>query len=89
MESYSCKFISAEDWPANSSDLSPMDYSINGIFKRRLSKRKVFSLRRLIRVMKDEWSKISLEVCVNTLQSWEKRVEMMIDNNGYQIENLL
>ena len=29
-------FISTWDWPANSPDLSPMDYSENGVFKRRL-----------------------------------------------------
>ena len=33
-------FIPARDWLAYSPNLSPMDYSVNGIFKRRLWKRK-------------------------------------------------
>ncbi|OWA53012.1 hypothetical protein BV898_17449 [Hypsibius exemplaris] len=31
LKSNGYKFIRKEDWPANSPDLSPMDYSINGI----------------------------------------------------------
>jgi hypothetical protein len=88
LESNNCNFIPAADWPANSPDLSLKDYSINGIFKRRLSKRKSRGLPGLMRVMKDEWSKISVELCVNTLESWEKRVKLMIQNKGYQIEPL-
>jgi hypothetical protein len=82
------KFIPAEDWPANSPDLSPMDYAINGIFKQRLWKRKARNLRGLIRVMKEEWKNISKNLCVRTLQSWKGRVIKMVKNHGYQIEYL-
>jgi hypothetical protein len=56
LDAHVVKYITKDEWPANSPDLSPMDYSINGIFKRHLRKRKAFSLRGLIRVRKDEWS---------------------------------
>jgi len=54
LKSRGYKVISEADWPASSPDLSPMDYSINGIFKRRLWKRKSYDLKGLMHVMKDE-----------------------------------
>jgi hypothetical protein len=81
-------FIPAGDWPANSPDLSPMDYAINGIFKHRLWKKKTRNLARLMRAMKEEWKNISKALCLRTLQSWKGRVQKMLDNHGYQIENL-
>ena len=81
-------FIPEQDWCANSPDLSPMDYSINGIFKQGLWKRKAQDINELKRAMRQEWSSISKELCVETLKSWESRVGLMLDNNGLQIEYL-
>ena len=83
-----CKFILAEDWPANSPDLSLVDYVINGIFKQRLWKRKARNLRGLIRAMKEEWKNINKNLCIRTLRSWEGRVIKMVKNHGYQKEHL-
>ena len=80
--------IPEEDWCANSPDLSPMDYSINGIFKQGLWKRKAQDINGLKRAMRQEWSRISKELCVKTLKSWESRVKLMLENNGLQIEHL-
>ena len=52
LENFGYNFIPARDWPANSPDLSPMDYSVNGIFKRRLWKRKARSVKELKRAMR-------------------------------------
>ncbi|OWA55294.1 hypothetical protein BV898_19677 [Hypsibius exemplaris] len=38
------QFFSAADWPSNTPDLSPMDYTISGMFKRRLWKHKIKNL---------------------------------------------
>ena len=83
------KFISKENWPANSPDLSPMDYGVNGFFKRQLWRRRALTLGGLKKVMRQEWRKISVSLCLKVLQSWEKRVNLMLENNGYQIEHLL
>ena len=89
MQENKYKFIPASDWPANSPDLSPMDYSINGIFKQRLWKRKAKDLQGLVRAMKQEWSLISKKLCVETLESWSTRAQRVLDNSGYQIEHLV
>jgi hypothetical protein len=49
------KFISPEEWMPKSLDAASMDFSIWGIVKRRLQKRKVTSLNRLKRALKTEW----------------------------------
>ena len=43
-------------------------------------------LKGLKLVMKHEWKQISIALCVKVLQSWEKRVNLMLENRGYQFE---
>jgi hypothetical protein len=88
LESRGYKFIPEADWPANSPDLSPMDYSINGIFKRRLWARRARNLKSLMRAMREEWKKIDLKLCRGTMNGWAPRVKKMLDNKGYQFEHL-
>jgi hypothetical protein len=83
------RYIPKDDWPSNSPDLSPMDYSINGIFKRKLWKHKTKNLAGLMRAMKREWTTISTDLCVRTLKSWKKRCLLVQENHGLQIEHLL
>jgi hypothetical protein len=88
IEANNCNFITAGDWPANSPDLSPMDYAINGIFKHRLWKEKTRNLSGLMRAMKEEWRNISKVLCLVTLRSRKGQVQNMLDNHGYQIKKL-
>ena len=88
MESFGYFFIPVQDRPANSPDLSPMDCSVNGIFKRRLWKRKARSVKRLKRAMRQKWSNVSVDLCVKTLSAWESRVKLMLQSHGLHIERL-
>lgn len=54
LESNGYKFIPEQDWPANSLDLSPMNFSINGIFKQRLWKRRAHKLTGSMGAMREE-----------------------------------
>ena len=65
-----------------------MDFSINGIFKKRLWKHRARNLEGLKRAMKQKWSKISLDLCRRTMDGWAPRVKKMLNNNGYQFEHL-
>jgi hypothetical protein len=62
LEANNYKFIPAGDWPANSSDLSLMDYAMKRIFKHRLWK-KTRNLAGLMRAMKEGWKNISKTLC--------------------------
>ena len=88
IENFGYFFISVRDWLANSPDLSPMDYSVNGIFKRRLWKRKARSVKRLKRAMRQGRSKVSVDLFVETLFAWEFRVKLMLQSHGLQRKHL-
>jgi hypothetical protein len=82
------RFIPAGNYPANSTDLSLMDYAINRIFKQRLWKRKAQNLCGSIRAMKEEWKNINKSLRIRTLRSWEGWLIKMVKNHGYQTEHL-
>ncbi|OWA54330.1 hypothetical protein BV898_18738 [Hypsibius exemplaris] len=81
------KFITKEEWMSNSPDLSPMDYGVNSIFKKRCNRHKAKNIAELVAIAKREWKKFGLGHCRNILIAWLKRVKRMIEMSGYQIEN--
>ena len=72
-----------------SPDAAPMDFAIWGILKKRLQKRKKYSLECLKRALKDEWQKLDQAVINKTLESWPKRCRLIYNLHGSQIEHLL
>ena len=64
-----------------------MDYSMNGIFKRRLWKWNARSVKGLKRATHQEWCKMSVDLCVKTLSAWESREKLMIQSQGLQTEH--
>lgn len=86
-----CKmnYITPAEWMPKSPDAAPMDFGIWGILKRRLQKRKIYTMSGLKKALKDEWSKLE-QSCINrTLESWPKRCRMIYFCHGSQIEHLL
>ena len=67
LKSRGIKFITKEQWLPNSPELSPMDYFANGYLKNMLKKRKYRTGRGMIDAAKEEWLKISLEMCQKAL----------------------
>jgi transposase len=82
------KYIKREEWLSNSPDLSPMDYGPNGIFKGIMGGRKPTTLDGLMRTARQVWKEFPLETCYNTTAAWSDRVNLMLLNQGFQIENL-
>ena len=68
------KYFSKEQWLANSPEISPMDYFVNGHLKNELQKRGYESVDGMVKCAKDVWSKIPLEMFKNALKSWPERV---------------
>ena len=60
LETNKIKYIPAGHWPANSPDLSPMDYGINGIFKNLCNCQTATTKSELMKVAKEVWSKIKI-----------------------------
>jgi hypothetical protein len=89
MKSRKVKYIPKQERMSNSPDLSPMDFGINSIFKNLLSEKKASTLDGMKRVMKQVWSKLPLGVQLRTMKIWEKRVELMVEREGYHMKNVL
>jgi hypothetical protein len=73
---------------SNSPDLSPMDYGQNVIFKELMFWKKPKDLVGLKRSARQVWKNFPLSTCYNVMKSWRGRVELMLKNQGSQIENL-
>jgi hypothetical protein len=71
---------------ANSPDLSPMDFGMNGIFKKLIFKKKTSTLDGLKPAARRVWADLDFSFCYNTMASWKGRVEKMIERKGFQIE---
>lgn len=82
-------FVTPEEWMPESPDAASMDFAILGIIKRRLQKRKLYTLAGLKRALKDEWKKLEPTVINKTLQSWPKRCRLIYNMHGSHIEHLL
>ena len=73
----------------NSPDLSPMDYFVNGIFKWKLFDHSASTLTGLKQVMRKVWLDLDQTKINNALRSWPKRVKLMIERGGLQVEYVL
>jgi hypothetical protein len=61
------KYIWKEEWLSNSLDLSPMDFSLNGIFKQILFL--ISSLDRLKKILQEEWEAILQQLIQESIES--------------------
>ncbi|GAV01648.1 hypothetical protein RvY_12326 [Ramazzottius varieornatus] len=63
------KYITKEEWLANSLDVSPMDFVANGYLKQRLAQRNYTTEKGMIRCAQEEYKKIPLEMLQKSLGS--------------------
>ena len=82
-------FVTPQEWMHKSPDAALMDFAIWGILKRRLQKRKIYTLAGLKRALRDEWRKLEQHVINKTLELWPKRCRLIYNLHGSQIEHLL
>ena len=85
LESRKIKFIPKEEWLPNSPELSPMDYFAIGYLKKMIKKRRYRSGSGLIKVAREEWGKIPLEMFQKALMSWPKRVNVVQKAKGNKV----
>jgi hypothetical protein len=59
------KYFTKEEWLANSLEVSPMDFFANGYFKRQMNKRRLRTMKEVLKAAHEEWAKILLEMFQN------------------------
>ena len=89
LEMQEIKVIPKQEWMANSPDMAPMDYAINGNLKNNLRRRAARNRSQLVRVVRYQWSKLKIHAIRRALKSSQKRVQMMVDRDGNHVENVL
>jgi len=72
--------------PVKSPDISPMDFFGFGYLKQRLFSRKPKTLRRLWKVIKEDWSRITPSMVQRVMNSWKKRCRLVKLTKGLHIE---
>ncbi|CAD5214233.1 unnamed protein product [Bursaphelenchus okinawaensis] len=73
-------------WPANSPDLTPMDFFLWGYVKAKVYSVQVASLRELKQKIRDVVAEISVEMCRAALRNYPKRLRRCLDVGGQSVE---
>ncbi len=76
------KHIKVLKWPSQSPDLHPIE-NLWRELQVRVAKRQPRNLNDLERICKEEWDKISPEMCANLVTNYKKRLTSGIANKGF------
>jgi hypothetical protein len=79
-------FITKDQWPAASCDLSPLDYSIWGILKDRVGEQAYESVTALKDAIRREWFALDQDVIDRAVDDWPRRLSAVIEADGGHFE---
>jgi transposase len=79
-------FISAQEWPASSPDLNPLDYFVWGKLEAIVNSKQHRSVEALKRTILREWEKLPIKEVRAAIASWRDRLQAVIDHNGDRFE---
>ena len=84
-------YISKDDWPANSPDLNPLDYSVWGAMDELVyrSGHKINDIESLKMAIKAAWETLSQNYLNKATDQWHLRLNLCVENKGGHIEHLL
>src|SRR6218665_1513615 len=76
------------NWPSNSPDLNPVDYSIWGALQQRVYRERRVNVEHLKHVIIRCWTSISQELINRAIDQWARRIDAVIRARGRHIEHL-
>lgn len=83
-------FIKKDEWPPQSPDCNPMDYSIWNSLSEKVYRGQmdVFTEGELKAKIRESWEEITLEEIQNSIQAWKKRLRVITREGGGPIDHL-
>jgi len=78
-----------ENWPPNSPDLNPVDYSIWGALQQLVYQQTIPDLDNLKDVLRSCWEQISQDLINKAIDQWLSRISLVIRAKGGHIEHHL
>ena len=76
------KHIKVMEWPSQSPDLNPIE-NLWRELKLQVSKRQPRNLQNFEMICREEWAKISPDVCANLVKTYKKRLTAVLANKGF------
>ena len=81
-------FIEPSNWPPNSPDLNPVDYSIGGgALQQLVYRQKIENVDHLKQVVNSCWDMISQELIDGAIEPWSKRLLSVVHSRDRHIEH--
>uniref|UniRef100_A0A914E6S4 Transposase n=1 Tax=Acrobeloides nanus TaxID=290746 RepID=A0A914E6S4_9BILA len=74
------------EWPPNSIDLNPLDYSVKSILEEKACAKPHPNLESLKRALKKAWNEITLETLIKIVNKFPKRLKACMDAKGGHFE---
>ena len=75
-------FISPAQWPANSPDLNPLDYSVWSLLEQELYKEPIADLHQLRERLSATWNAFPQRTIAAIINQWRPRLQKCVDCNG-------
>ena len=89
LRSHVPEFIEPENWPPNSPDLNPVDFSVWGALQQKVYRHKIRDVDHLKCVLLDCWDQISQKTINMAIDQLPKRLAMVIRAQGGHFEHRL
>lgn len=88
-EFYDDRLISFNRWPANSPDLTPLDFFLFGYLKNKVYSNRLHNLDELQAAITNEVQNITEEMLQNVFRNMRRRINLCVQENGGHFEHLL
>lgn len=91
LEQNTPKFIKKDEWPPQSPDLNPMDYSVWDSLSEKVyaGRTEKFTEQELKDRIKEKWDEITVAEIRKSITSWKKRLRLVNSEDGGHIDHLL
>ena len=86
LHSHVPEFIKPENWPPNSPDLNPVDFSVWGASQEKVYRQEIRDIHHLKQVLLDCWDQLSQNTINRAIDQLPKKLAMVIGAQGGHVE---